>query len=42
MLEGKAIIPCAEVLPPHSLAGNEKNHIKTSEDLLIDAVKLSC
>jgi hypothetical protein len=29
-LDGKTFVPCPEVLSPHSLAGTEKNHIKTS------------
>jgi hypothetical protein len=29
-LNGKTVMPGPEVLPPHSHAGTEKNHIKTS------------
>jgi hypothetical protein len=29
-LDGITVMPCPEVLPPHSLPGTEKNHIKTS------------
>jgi len=29
-LDGKTVMPCPEILPPHSLADTEKNHIKTS------------